>query len=293
MEASTAALEGLLKRFLPGDASWNSSEKGHARLLKQVLINLSGNRLMQRGLERTVSVSQYLMGIGSGSSVQLSGEQAIFAILRQTFSPPYCIFDVGANQGQFLGMALRHVAAHGLVIHCFEPGCETFKILRESARGDDRVKLSNIALGRECGEGILHFDRAGSGLASLTPRRLEHFDIDFSQSETVGIGTVDTYCAANSVSRINLLKMDIEGHELDALHGARRMFDAKSIDMVSFEFGGCNIDTRTFFRDFWYFFQEVKMKIRRITPSGYLHPVESYKEIYEQFRTTNFVAILS
>ncbi len=187
-------------------------------------------------------------------------------------------------------MALRHVAARGLSIHCFEPGCETFKILRESARGDERIKLANIALGRECGEGILHFDRAGSGLASLTPRRLEHFGIDFSHSERVAIGTVDSYCAANSIARIHLLKIDIEGHELDALHGAKRMFDARSIDIVSFEFGGCNIDNRTFFRDFWYFFEEVKMNIRRITPSGYLHPIESYQEIHEQFRTTNFIA---
>ncbi len=254
-------------------------------------VKISGNRFMQSGLEMTVQTSQYLMGIGSGSGVQSSGEEAIFAILRQTLSPPYCIFDVGANQGQFLDMALRHVAAPGLVIHCFEPGCETFKILTESAKGDDRVKLTNIALGRECGEGILHFDREGSGLASLTPRRLEHFGIDFSHSERVAIGTVDSYCRANSVARIHLLKIDIEGHELDALHGAKRMFDARSIDMVSFEFGGCNIDNRTFFRDFWYFFQEVHMKILRITPSGYLRPIQSYKEIHEQFRTTNFIAI--
>jgi hypothetical protein len=41
-----------------------------------------------------------------------------------------------------------------------------------------------------------------------------------------------------------------------------------------------------------YFFQGAKMKIRRITPSGYLHPIESYKEIDEQFRTTNFIAII-
>ncbi len=68
-------------------------------------------------------------------------------------------------------MALRHVAVRGLAIHCFELGCETFKILREFARGDDRVKLTNIALGKGVqGEGILHFDRAESGPASLTPR---------------------------------------------------------------------------------------------------------------------------
>jgi len=107
----------------------------------------------------------------------------------------------------------------------------------------------------------------------------------------VEINTIDNYCSENAINHIHLLKIDIEGHELDALAGAKRMFATKSIDIVTFEFGGCNIDTRTFFRIFWYFFSEVNLKIFRITPSGYLYPIESYKEIYEQFRTTNFITI--
>ena len=63
------------------------------------------------------------------------------------------------------------------------------------------------------------------------------------------------------------------------------------VDMVSFEFGGCNIDTRTFFKDFWYFFSEIEFSLFRITPSGYLFPLKSYQETYEQFRTMNFVAL--
>jgi hypothetical protein len=33
------------------------------------------------------------------------------------------------------------------------------------------------------------------------------------------------------------------------------------------------------------------MDVYRITPTGYLHPMPEYREIDEQFRTTNFVAI--
>ena len=139
-------------------------------------------------------------------------------------------------------------------------------------------------------EAVLHFNSVGSGLASLTKRRLDHFGIDFNKSEKVEISTIDNYCSENAINHIHLLKIDIEGHELDALAGARRMFDKKSIDIVTFEFGGCNIDTRTFFQDFWYFFSEINMKMFRITPSGYLYPIESYNEIYEQFRTINFIA---
>ena len=60
--------------------------------------------------------------------------------------------------------------------------------------------------------------------------------------------------------------------------------------MVTFEFGGCNIDTRTYFQDFWYFFREHGMhRVYRITPTGLLVPILGYREELEQFRTTNFL----
>ena len=260
-------------------------------ILKNTLIKVSGNHLIQSLLEKNVLVSQYIMGIGSGGGVSSSGEQSIFHVLEQRIKPPYCIFDVGSNKGQFLSLILDNVSASDFSVHCFEPGHETFAILLESSQKDKRIKLNNIGLGKEKGEFVLHYDSAGSGLASLTKRKLDHFNINFNKKEKVEINTIDNYCSENSIDHIHLLKIDIEGHELDALSGAKEMFASKSIDIVTFEFGGCNIDTRTFFQDFWYFFNEANFKIFRITPSGYLHPLDSYEEIYEQFRTINFIAI--
>jgi len=260
-------------------------------LLKRVLIQVSGNRFVQRLLDRNAHVSRILMGIGSGDDVSSSGEAAAFRVLRAKAEPPYCIFDVGSNQGQFLRLALERVGTNDVSIHAFEPGRETFRLLAQSVGGDARVHVNNVALGREKGSAVLHYDQAGSGLASLTKRRLEHHRIDFSQSETVEVDTIDGYCSAHAIGRIHLLKLDIEGHELDALAGATKMFAAGAVDIVTFEFGGCNIDTRTFFRDYWYFFRDAGFRLFRIAPSGYLAPVDEYREVMEQFTTTNFIAI--
>jgi FkbM family methyltransferase len=231
------------------------------------------------------------MGIGAGSLVASSGEQSIFRILKQRIKPPYCIFDVGSNKGQFLQLSLNNVSVSDFSIHCFEPGQETFKILSESSPKDFRIKLNNIGIGKEKSEAVLYYNEETSVIASLTKRRLDHFDIDFNKSEKIEVTTIDNYCSDNEINHIHLLKIDIEGHELDALVGTKDMIASKSIDIITFEFGGCNIDTRTFFQDFWYFFEEANFKLLRITPSGYLYPLNSYKEIHEQFRTINFIAI--
>ena len=254
-----------------------------------LLARATGNRFAQKGLEFTVRACQYLMGIGAGSRVAESGEASAFRVLKNRFKPPYCIFDVGANKGQFLQMTLANIPVQDLTIHCFEPGHATFTELMAVSGSIPNIKCNNFALGNEQGESILHYDVAGSGLASLSKRRLDHFQISFEESEVIEIDTIDNYCQRNQIHHINLLKIDIEGHELDALAGAQGMFEKKQIDLVTFEFGGGNIDTKTYFQDFWYFFSGLGMKIFRITPSGYLYRIDSYKEIDEQFRTMNYL----
>ena len=258
--------------------------------MKKILSKITGNKFSQRILNKSIQIAQYLMGIGSGSGVNNSGEKAIFDLLLNKIEGPYCIFDVGANKGQFLNLAIDNLTNKKYSLHSFEPGAKTFEILTKN-KYKDNITLNNIGLGCDNEDLTLYYDVQGSGLASLTKRKLDHFNIDFNESEIVKIKTLDSYCSDNKINHIHLLKIDVEGHELDVLAGANKMFLNNSIDMVTFEFGGCNIDTRTFFQEFWYFFTKNDMDIYRITPSGYLYKLEQYKEIIEQYRTTNFIAI--
>lgn len=107
--------------------------------------------------------------------------------------------------------------------------------------------------------------------------------------EEVQINTVDKYVSENEIKNIDILKLDVEGHELDVFIGAYETLKESKCRFIQFEFGGCNIDTKTYFQDFWYLFNDIGYKIYRITPSGYLHKIQSYKEVYEQFVTTNFI----
>lgn len=259
--------------------------------LRRLLTPVTANKFAHRILEYNVLISQYLMGIGAGGEVIHSGERAIITKLKQFNLPSYCIFDVGANQGQFINLVLSCFKTDNFYIHSFEPSLHTFQMLTKNVKGKPNVSLNNFGLGKEKGEFNLFYDQVGSGLASLSQRKLNHFGIDFSKSEQVKLDTLDNYCQMRNIENIDLLKIDVEGHELDVLSGSSNMFQNNSIKMVSFEFGGCNIDTRTFFQDFFYFFANQDMQIFRVAPSGYLQPLPSYSEMDEQFRTTNFLAI--
>jgi FkbM family methyltransferase len=261
------------------------------RKLRSVLPRITGNRISQVLLERGVNLAQYLQGVGSGAEVISSGETGIFSILMESSDPERTlrIFDVGANIGQYLQLAYACLNGCQFHIHSFEPSSEAYAALCDNARNYSNVTLNNFGLGREMQEAELFYDQAGSGLASLSKRRLVHCGITMGLSERVRIETLDFYCREHQIEYIDLLKLDVEGHELDVLNGATRMFSKAAISMVQFEFGGCNIDTRPFLKDFFYFFSDRGMRMARITPSGYLHEIRSYSEVQEQFRTSNFL----
>lgn len=260
---------------------------------KRVLYRLFSNPPAQRVLETVATVSDLLMGIGSAGDAASSGEESVLLRLRDRCTAKCAVIDVGANQGQFLGLTLQVFAGRPIEVHAFEPAHATYSILEHKYKAARGVFLNRKALGATAGTAQLYSDQPGSGLASMTQRRLDHFGLQQSLVEQIDLGTLDEYCAARGLDEIALLKLDVEGHELDVLRGASAQLQRGAIKRVLFEFGGCNIDTRTYFQDFYYLFRGLDMALYRLTPGGYLAPVRNYRELYEKFRTTMFVALRS
>lgn len=176
------------------------------------------------------------------------------------------------------------------MVHSFEPSKATFELLNNNIKSGKAI-LNNKGLGKKAGVFPFYTDFPGSGTASLTKRKMNCYGVDFEYSEDVTIETLDEYCFANNIKEIDLLKIDVEGHELDVLEGSKEMLAKEMIKMISFEFGGCNIDTRTFLRDFYYLFKQFGFLLYRITPSGHFYLLDNYSEKLEMFRTTNFIGI--
>jgi FkbM family methyltransferase len=226
----------------------------------------------------------YFQGKGWGSATISHEFKAAVSTLGHD-DVKLCI-DIGGNKGLYSAEILKQYPNSKLVI--FEPSELNAKILHDQFGGKSNVVIEKAAVSNANGDATLFSNESGSGLASLTKRRLDHHNLTFEVSENVQTIVFEDYWKSKLNSQhIDICKIDIEGHELDALNGFGAAL--QHVDVIQFEFGGCNIDTRTYFQDFWYFFQKAGFDIYRISPFGAVK-VKRYREKDETFTTTNFLA---
>ncbi len=222
-------------------------------------------------------------GKGYGST---SIRQEVEVISRLLGRRPQLAIDIGGNIGDYTA-ELRRRNQH-LEIHTFEPSNVNIIKLNTRFSIDSQIKIVPFAVSNKIGDATLFSDKPGSGLASLTKRKLDHFGIQFDSEQNVSVIRFEDYWKNELACRkLDIVKLDIEGYELAALEGFGDAINATSI--IQFEFGGCNIDTRTFFHDFWNFFNKKDFDIYRITPTG-VERIKVYRETDEFFLTTNYVA---
>jgi FkbM family methyltransferase len=228
---------------------------------------------------------KHLQGKGKGSESFESEIRSAFSFLDLNALPNPIVFDIGANQGLYSENLLQIYPDARII--AFEPSSKSREQLENRFFKDNRVSIEPFALGRDSTPRILYSDRPGSGLSSLTKRRLEHFNIEFDYSEQVNVTTLDAWIDTNKLNP-DFIKMDVEGHEYEVLSGGMKVLE--SVKVIQFEFGGCNIDTRTYFQDFWYFFCKNGFSLYRVTPKGPVR-VMKYSEEDEYFNTTNYIAV--
>ena len=197
------------------------------------------------------------------------------------------IFDVGANRGQYLEM-LHQVLKGNFKVHCFEPQQDAFQFLKETAARFGNVVLENMGLGSSPGELSLYKNVAASEYGSVYPAKYLQYNVVLNQEEKIRINTIDNYCEKHHIGKIDLLKIDVEGHELEVLKGASNMIGNRKVPYIQFEFGLAAIESRIFLKDFVTLLNEYS--IFRILPNG-LELIQ-YTEYHELFLTTNYLACL-
>jgi FkbM family methyltransferase len=258
-------------------------------LMRYFLKRSFGKKRLQPFYEALLRMSLRGMNYGNGGNYEESGELGVLQYINKKLGneKSIIVFDVGANVGDYANAVYKSLDRR-TIIHTFEPSKKTYESLRRNTSDIKNVILNNFGFGSAVGTLTLYTNRDGSGLASVYHRALGYAGISMDKTEEIHLSTIDNYCHENNIHRIHFLKLDIEGHELSALKGATKMLGNKEIDFIQFEFGGTNIDSHTFFRDF-YQLLKTEYKIYRILKDG-LAEIPRYNVTCEIFASINYLA---
>jgi FkbM family methyltransferase len=193
------------------------------------------------------------------------------------------IFDVGANTGQ---SALAYSKAFPTSrIFSFEPVPLTFNILKNEVKKYPNISPYNLALSSAKGEGhIIEGDgsdtnRVASFLLSTDRNNIK---------KTVSISTIDFFCHSNKIEKINYLKIDTEGGDLDVLKGAESMLSSRAIEIIEVEAGvGHDNTLHVPLNNFISYLSSFGYAV-----FGFYDQMHEWRSSYPHLRRTNIVFIL-
>ena len=148
--------------------------------------------------------------------------------------PCSLIFDVGAFHGEAAAQYGQMFPA--AEIYAFEPFPPSFDALKARFANDRRIHVVNAAVSSRTGEATFHVN----GLPetnSLLPRPTsghQYFPSAASTEKKINVPTttLDEFREKNNLAVPQILKMDIQGNELEALHGAEKMLASGQISLI-------------------------------------------------------------
>jgi FkbM family methyltransferase len=183
-----------------------------------------------------------------------------------------CVFDVGANVGDWLLACRRHIP--GATIHAFEIAPPIFSELQQKVSHLNKLFLNPIGLSDKNDEiEIYHPEASGYrttaykehlGAAYALPGAQE---MPPAKSLQVPVIRGDDYVKEHGIQAIDMLKIDVEGMEERVLHGLQEMFSSHRIRLVQFEYNTTNIVSKFLLRDAYDFFIKLGYRVGKLYPN--------------------------
>lgn len=265
--------------------------------MKQIIRNSASRVLMallgRRNVVRIARALSMEARYDVANKIAENGERMVqevsLSIARETDASERNFVDAGANVGHW-SLSLLELARSAEMevrVFAFEPSTHTFGRLQRSLEQFARTNLHpvNAALSDKDGTATLHIVGAAAGTNSLHAQPHMHV----TETEVIPCTTLDGFAGTHAMSRIVLLKIDTEGHEMSVLRGAERLLARGAIDLVQFEYNHRWISSRHYLRDAFEYLQPFGYSLGKITPHG----IEFYADWHHELETwyeSNFLA---
>jgi FkbM family methyltransferase len=182
-------------------------------------------------------VSQFAVALGSDRGYEPEMSHALGHFLK----PAATFVDIGANEGFFSVMASRLVGATGRVV-AVEPQSRLKGVVERNFRlnGVTNATLHSCAISDREGTADL-FVSPDTNTGSTALRNMTRYRLP---SEVVPVTTLTKLFDSEGIRSADLVKMDIEGAEYEAVLGSPGLFEAHRIKAFAFELHHAAIASR-------------------------------------------------
>ena len=144
------------------------------------------------------------------------------------------VLDVGANVGETV--ARYRAVLPEATVYGFEPFPESVRALRRRFARDPAVRVVPRAVADAPGHTTLYVNESPATNSLLPrPRESRRYYPSYAGPRTtieVEVTAVDAFVAAEGIEEVGVLKLDIQGGEVLALRGARRLLESGRLPIV-------------------------------------------------------------
>lgn len=157
-------------------------------------------------------------------------ETAETAFVERWLQPGMTVLDIGAHHGYYTLIASSRVGSEGRVF-AFEPSAREQQVLRKhlELNGCRNVVVEEIALGREEKVAELYVVQGRqTGCNSLRKPIIE----GTAMARKVRVVRLDDWIEGRKMGRVDFIKLDVEGGEMDVLEGGDRLFERRPRPVV-------------------------------------------------------------
>ena len=156
------------------------------------------------------------------------GGNPFFDMRSLVTSDRMVVLDVGANVGQSVERFRSWFPE--ATVHSFEPSPSTFSELTRNTARYPNVHRWNCALGARQAELELRENTLSEWSSFLPPGSTGWGEV--VRTTTVPVTTVDEFCRQNSIEKIDVLKSDTQGYDLEVFKGAGEMFSRNAVTCI-------------------------------------------------------------
>jgi FkbM family methyltransferase len=219
----------------------------------------------------------------------LNGERRvidIFASVAGTTTVTH--LDVGAHTGEWTADVLTAMP-HSRVV-CFEIVPDLASALRERLGEDGRVTIVDRGLSSTDGQVFVTFNRTAPSTSAIVPRASSEWFVSAELEQVrAEIESGDNAVHRLGVTEVGILKIDVEGHEIEVLEGFRQTLQSSAAPrLIQFEYGETYLPVRHTLKEAYDLLGDCGYSIGRVYPRGVGFKPYELKD--DHFRMGNYIA---